>query len=352
MKLETELPSGSLKQHGSGFNAKSDDQEVAVTTAFYNQPLELERRFFGKNPGTLLKIPFPDGGEIRLHQATGPYTPYGLMVIARRPGLEKKTEPFDYQRLSDTDEPVEAKILHDYPEEQQIAYLQVMESVNKAYREILGPEYIIFTGGNWLKDYSNFKTRNSRTIAEAHDHFCVIDKKQIERYEKGGLETNEIFTKERDLTKRLLENGLPRIQKALPDDSPLQLHPRKKLPYGYSFVVPADADVKTFARFLREHHEAYSSVAETMSSRYGKRDETIVTQPSYQFFMEHDADGNRHISISPSFAGPIGVLESAGIQSLRDPEYKTLVDPEEVDRIQRHVAAIVKNETAKQFATV
>jgi len=340
MKLETELPRGSLKQPGRGFNAKSNASEVASTTAIQNRPDELEERFFRYNPATLLNIHCKDGGEVRMNKATAPYTPDGLIVVARRPGLERLPK----------DQPVKAYGFSDYPEGQQMAYLSVMENAVKVYQEKLGPDYIIFTGGNWLKNYSNWDERTSRSIGELHDHLCAVKKKgYVTEYENGGLEGNEVFTRERDLTNRLVKNGIKRIRKALPEESPLELIPRKNLPYGYSFIIPASADIKTFARLMVEHHDAYTSVAETMSSRYETRYENIITQPSYQMFMEIDDEGNRHISISPSFAGPIGVLESAGVQSLRHPSYDHLVDPKDQDVVQRYVASKLKDKLASQF---
>ncbi len=329
MKAES-LPQGSLRMPGQGFNGVTPKEEVARTTAIFNLPGELESRFLGdNNPRTLLTAPLKDGSEVRLHVATGPYTPYHYMMIAKGADFEQRPK----------DQPIQAELLTDHPHETQSAYWELLHEGLEAYRELLGPEYRVFSGGNWMRNYSNEKERNARTIGLHHDHIMAVRKDFFQPYIENGVEDIQGFTEERAITNRLLPSVLPRIQRALGkgESSTLLLQQRDAMPYGYSFRIPAEADIDIFTTNMRDHHEAYTTVASSLGERYGRRGAELLEQPAYNLYIELDEKGDRHISVSPSFAGPIGVLESAGIQSKRNPDYKHLIPADEAAQTQRTV---------------
>jgi hypothetical protein len=323
------LPQGSLPMHGEGFNGVTPPEVVAQKTALFNQPTELERRFLGEdNPSTLLRAPISGGSEVRLHVATGPYTPYHYMMLVA--GEDFQDQP--------KDQPIKAELLTDHPHETQKAYWELLLEGLEGYREVLGPDYRVFSGGNWMRKYSDFGERNARTIGLHHDHVMAVHKTFFKDYIDDGLQGIQGFDEERALTNRLLPHVLPRVQGMLGDASTLRLQPRTEMPYGYSFQIPGEADIDTFTTLMRNHHEAYAEVATTLAERYGRRGVDLLTQPSYNLYVEIDDKGDRHISVSPSFAGPVGVMESAGVQSKRALEYPHRVDPREAADTQRTVA--------------
>lgn len=326
------LPQGSLPMHGEGFNGVTPPEKVAQNTAVVNQPHELEKRFLGdKNPLTLLRAPMQDGSEIRLHIATGPYTPYHYMMFVKGADFERKPK----------DKPMEAELLTDHSHETQRAYWELLHKGLEGYRELLGPDYRVFSGGNWLRKYSNFDERNARTVGLHHDHVMAVHRAFFQEYIDNGLNGIQGFTEERAITNKLLPSVLPRVQRMLGDASILRLQPRVELPYGYSFQIPGETDIDTFTTLMRDHHEAYSIIAQTVAYRHGLRGAKLLTQPSYNLYLELDEKGDRHVSISPSFLGPVGVMESAGVQSKRDLSFPHKVNPEEATETQRTVAGKV-----------
>lgn len=333
------LPQGSLPMHGVGFNGVTPPEKVAENTAIVNQPHELEKRFLGDdNPLTLLRAPMQDGSEIRLHIATGPYTPYHYMMVVKGAGFEDQPK----------DKPIEAELLTDHSHETQRAYWELLHEGLEGYGELLGPDYRVFSGGNWLRNYSNFDERNARTVGLHHDHVMAVHKNFFQGYIHNGLEDIQGFTEERATTKKLMPNVLPRVQRMLGDASTLRLQPRADLPYGYSFQIPGETDMDTFTTLMCYHHEAYSIIAQTVAYRYGLRDAKLLTQPSYNLYLELDEKGDRHVSISPSFLGPVGVMESAGVQSKRDLSFPHIVEPDEAAETQRTVAQKVFTNSSLQ----
>lgn len=327
---EISLPQGSLPMHGEGFNGVTPKEVVAQRTAVFNLPGELEQRFLGAdNPRTLLTAPIKDGSEVRLHVATGPYTPYHYMMLVKGRDFEEKPK----------DVPIGAELLTDHSHDTQVAYWDLLHKGLEGYRELLGPEFRVFSGGNWMRNYSNDKERNARTIGLHHDHVMAVHENYFREYIDNGLGDIEGFTQEKALTNRLLPHVLPRVQTMLGESaSTLRLTPRTELPYGYSFQIPAETDIDTFASIMSQHHDAYSTVAGTLAYRFGKRGAELLDQPSYNLYLELDEKGDRHVSISPSFAGPVGVMESAGVQSKRDLSYGHHVEPEEAAVTQKMVA--------------
>lgn len=328
------LPQGLLGIPGEGFNGNTSALEVARTTELYNQPSELRRRFLGdSNPNTLHKVPFADGSEIRLHRATGPYAPHHFMMLIKGADFENKPEG----------QPIEAESLFQHDFAVQRTYWDLLLKGLAGYQEELGPEYRVFSGGNWHNRYSNYEERNSRTIAFHHDHIMAVKKSFFSEYVDGGLSQIEGLDQEKAVTNRLLPLALPRIQRALPESSPLKLLPRDVLPYGYSFVVPESTSMDEFTQLMREHHDAYTNVAITMSLRYRKTGANLLSQPSYSLLVELDELGDRHITVSPAFIGPIGVLERSGIQSKRHPLFPFLISPEVTEAAQNKVIKKIKS---------
>lgn len=334
MKQEA-LPQGLLGIPGEGFNGKTSALEVARKTELYNQPRELEQRFLGDgNPNTLFRIPFADGSEIRLHRATGPYAPFHMMMFVKGADFESKPEG----------KPIEAELLFKHDFAVQRTYWDLLFQSQREFKEILGPDYRVFSAGNWLNRYSDYEERNARTIAFHHDHIIGVTERFFSDYIEGGLSQIEGYDQERTLTNRLLPSALPRIQRALPEDSPLKLSARDALPYGYSFVISYDTSLDDFTRLMIEHHEAFTSVATTIKTRYERYgvEMPLLSQPSYGLLVELDELGDRHITVSPSFGGPIGILERSGIQSKRHPSFPHLVPPNVAESVQQQVIEKIK----------
>jgi hypothetical protein len=338
------LPEGLLPMNGRGFSGSSTREEVAVNTAAINTPTELTRRFFGQNnPETLLILPLSDGSEVRLHAPTGRYTPLATMVVAHGPEFDKLPP----------EETITTQNIYEYSENTQAAYWGMLIHGLEAYRDTLDTDkYRIFAGGNWVAQHSNFDERTARTVGLPHDHLCAVRKKDIKPYIEGGVEAIEGLTEEKTITNRLLPHFLPRLERALPEDFPLRLETRTNLPYGYSFVIPADAGMATVAQLMKDHNTAYEAVANTIKTRHEKRGAEIHTQPSYQLYIELDEQGDRHVTISPSFLSAAGVLESAGIQLKRNPYYEEQFTDAEVSGVQTAVAKGIQKRFASQYATI
>lgn len=319
------LPQGSLRMPGEGFNGVTPKEVVAERTAIYNTPEELKKRFLGdNNPRTLLTAPIKDGSEIRLHEATGPYAPYHYMMFVKGKDFEQNPDG----------QPIKGELLTDHSHEVQRGYWELLLNGLTSFKETLGTDsdYRVFSGGNWLRNYSNEDERNARTIGFHHDHLMAVKAEFFDDYIDNGVKDIEGFNQEKAATERLLPFVLPKVQTLLGEESPLQLEARTEMPYGYSFTISADTDIDTFTTHMRDHHEAYAAVAK----RYEPHG-SLLEQPSYNLYVEIDDAGDRHISVSPSFAGPVGVLESAGIQSKRNPEYASKISAEEAAEHQQKV---------------
>ncbi|HSX09984.1 MAG TPA: hypothetical protein VLF93_07545 [Candidatus Saccharimonadales bacterium] len=332
-------------QMGAAIQNNATAAEAAEKARKLNTVAHVAREFGeeGYNPRLLVRNEYT-----RILTPAAPYTDLALLIAAVGPKFAHidTAQPPTEQELNKM---VQAHSIYTLPREVQIDYWRDIRKTKNVLRNFVEEkanpdEYIIFAAENNILERTNPRRRTSRSIALPHTHILAINTNDIVELELDDLDPNmhHVLEEQKQLSKvnaLLGERVYGHLTRADKDKMRGEFMERTAMPYGYSMHFDPAISDEDFADLMYGHNEAYTKAL--LESPELLEDATIP-QPSQRIYILDD-----QVIFVTEFTSSGGVLEAAGVQLDRSPDYDQRIKAPELLEMNSRLKAAFGNGDAQ-----
>lgn len=323
--------------------------KAAEIANIFNTPNYLQETFFEPNPTILYTENLTSGGQTTLMIPSGPYAEGAVMVIAKGPHSLDKEE-------------VQTETIYDYPDDVQESYWNTIYTSLQAFSELAeekgGEGLHVVASENCIATRTNEEHRTSRSVALPHAQIFTLNEADIVPFEEDEEKIRHLVFEQTALQQdKFLSRYTQLVQELVTGEMRHGLEGlrrEQKAPYGYSFVASHDGDIEEIREVMQAHHQAYTEAAHMWIPQLKPtfQQQITIPQPSYRLYMSSDG-GNFQVTVSPEFLSYAGVLEAAGVELKRGPQFPRRITEEQMARDRTYVRdAVVASLTGEEEAEV
>lgn len=321
-------------------NTSASVMDAAAIANRQNTADYLKQTFFTPNPSILSMHELENGGQTTLMIPSGPYAEGAVMVIAKGPhSLDR--------------EGIQTETIYDYPDDVQNSYWMTIYSSLQACNELAkekGRDGLhVVASENCIATRTNAVHRTSRSIALPHSQIFTLDEQHITPFDEDEEEINHLVFEQQALQQERWLKGYTQLVQGLVVNKMRHglegLRCETKAPFGYSFIASYDGAIEEITQVMNAHHQAYTEAAELWVPQLKPsfQEKISIPQPSYRLYMSSE-DGNFQVTVSPEFLSHAGVLEAAGVELKRGPQYPRRISEEQMAQDRAYIRdAVVTN---------
>jgi hypothetical protein len=330
--LRTYVPE---EQLDTAIRNEATTAEAAAQAKKLNTYAHVAREFGeeGYNPRLLVRNKYT-----RILRPAAPYTDSAILVAVVGPKfahIDTSKEPTPQE----TSRTVQTHSIYTLPWDVQVAYWRDIRKSVKVLKDFIKDtgdpkEYTIFAAENNILELTNPETRTSRSIALPHTHILAINHNTIEEVETIDPNMQHVL-EEQEILYKIGEDLGDEVYKNLSTANKYKLNGRisgrMDMPFGYSMRFKKGLSDEDFADMMYGHNEAYTTAILEFPELLI---DATIPQPSQRIYLF-----DNEVIFVPEFISSGGVMEAAGVELDRSPNYKQRIKQEEIVEINTRLKA-------------